>query len=67
MKGRKLDVKDAKRVLREKGCSEIVLELSEHPKSALTIPRRAQERMGIKSWGLVDFLRGQGVSVIRER
>ena len=66
MNGRKLNIQDAKKVLKSKGCGEVVLQV-EPPLSALTIPRAAQRRMGIKSWGLVDFLQKQKTPIIKEK
>ena len=65
MEGRNLEIRDAVRVLKEKGCHEVVLRL-DPPVRAMKIPQNAQRRMGIKSWGLVDFLRLQKVQIIKE-
>ena len=65
MIGRKLEVPYAKRVLKQKGCTEDIVTINP-PKTALMIPIKAQRRMGIKSWGLVDFLRKAGILIIQE-
>ena len=56
MKGRKLNLIDAKASLRKKGCKEEVLHLKPL-KTALIVTPQAMKNMGIKSWGLVDYLR----------
>lgn len=58
MKGRKLNALEAKASLRKKGCKEEVLHLTPL-KTALIISPQAMKNMGIKSWGLVDYLRDE--------
>ena len=56
MNGRKLNLIDAKTSLRKKGCKEEVLHLTPL-RTAIIVSPQAMKNMGIKSWGLVDYLR----------
>ena len=60
MKGRQLNKEEALISLIKKGAKEEVISL----KPIQTVLKVVPQNMGIKSWGLVDFLRKEGFAVL---
>jgi len=62
--GRTLDKDQALKALRKKGCIEEVIHLIP-PKTVLVVPAKVKSNLGIKSWGLVDFLKKKMMVIVQ--